>query len=69
MTLLTVFGIMNITAMLLLTIVITVEKLWKNGLYVSRVVGPACFVLAVAVVWFPVLAPNLTVLATMDMSK
>lgn len=69
MSLLTLFGMMNIPAMLMLTIVITIEKLWTYSPHVSRVVGVACFMLAVAVMWFPALAPGLIVPTTMDMTK
>ena len=69
MSLLALFGMMNITAMLLLTLVITSEKLWTKSLHVSRLVGLACFVLALAVTWFPALAPSLIVPTTMDMAK
>ncbi len=59
MALLFVFGVMNIGAMLVLTLVIATEKIWTKGETFSRVVGLACFALAVAVIWFPELAPGL----------
>jgi predicted metal-binding membrane protein len=52
-------GLMNLGAMLILTMVIAVEKIWVTNITFSRVVGLACFVLAIAVIWFPQLAPGL----------
>jgi predicted metal-binding membrane protein len=59
MALLFVFGVMNIGAMLVLTLVIATEKIWVKGETFSRVIGLVCFALAVAVIWFPELAPGL----------
>lgn len=69
MSILALFGMMNLTAMLFLTVIIAVEKLWTNSVYVSRVIGLTCFVLALAVMWFPGLAPSLIGHTTMDMTK
>ncbi len=59
MALMFIFGVMNIGAMLILTLVIAVEKIWTTGQTFPRAVGVACFALAVAVIWFPALAPGL----------
>ncbi|MET8075230.1 DUF2182 domain-containing protein [Streptomyces sp. NPDC005303] len=60
MVLLAAFGVMNLWAMVALTAVITTEKLAPAGHLVARVVGIASIALAVAVFWFPALAPGLT---------
>ncbi|MER6080490.1 DUF2182 domain-containing protein [Streptomyces sp. NPDC001833] len=56
MVLLTAFGVMNLWAMVVLTAVITAEKLAPAGHLVARAVGIASIALAVAVFWFPGLA-------------
>ncbi|MFI2764489.1 DUF2182 domain-containing protein [Streptomyces echinatus] len=60
MLLLAAFGVMNLWAMVVLAAVITAEKLAPAGPVVARVVGLASIALAVAVFWFPALAPGLT---------
>ncbi|WP_340376229.1 DUF2182 domain-containing protein [Streptomyces sp. SS7] len=60
MVLLAAFGVMNVWAMVVLAAVITAEKLAPAGRLVARAVGIASIVLAVAVFWFPSLAPGLT---------
>ncbi|MGX1544614.1 DUF2182 domain-containing protein [Streptomyces adustus] len=60
MVLLAAFGVMNLWAMGALAVVITAEKLAPAGRLVARVVGVASIALAVAVFWFPALAPGLT---------
>ncbi|MFH8635288.1 DUF2182 domain-containing protein [Streptomyces lydicus] len=60
MVLLAAFGVMNLWAMVALTAVITAEKLAPAGHLIARVVGFASIALAVAVFWFPALAPGLT---------
>ncbi|MER5195009.1 DUF2182 domain-containing protein [Streptomyces sp. NPDC002755] len=60
MVLLAAFGVMNLWAMVVLTAVITTEKLAPAGPLVARVVGISSIALAVAVFWFPALAPGLT---------
>ncbi len=60
MVLLAAFGVMNLWAMVVLTAVITAEKLLPAGRLVARAVGAASIALAVAVVWVPELAPGLT---------
>lgn len=60
MVLLASFGVMNLWAMVVLTAVITTEKLAPAGRLVGRAVGIASIGLAVAVFWVPALAPGLT---------
>ena len=60
MVLLAAFGVMNLWAMLVLTTVITAEKLAPAGRLVARAVGIASIALAGAVFWVPALAPGLT---------
>jgi predicted metal-binding membrane protein len=60
MVLLAAFGVMNLWAMVVLTAVITAEKLAPAGRLVARAVGTASIALAVAVFWVPALAPGLT---------
>ncbi|MFE4758353.1 DUF2182 domain-containing protein [Streptomyces mirabilis] len=60
MVLLTAFGVMNLWAMVVLTAVITIEKLAPAGRLVARAVGIASIALAGAVFWVPALAPGLT---------
>ncbi|MYX96400.1 DUF2182 domain-containing protein [Streptomyces sp. SID486] len=60
MVLLAAFGVMNLWAMVVLTAVITVEKLAPAGRVVARAVGVTSIALAVAVFWVPDLAPGLT---------
>ncbi|MFF4119580.1 DUF2182 domain-containing protein [Streptomyces sp. NPDC001714] len=60
MVLLAAFGVMNLWAMVVLTAVITAEKLAPGGHLVARAVGITSLALAVAVFWFPALAPGLT---------
>jgi predicted metal-binding membrane protein len=59
MALFVVLGVMNLAAMVVLAVVVLVEKLWVHGEVLSRAVGVAALVLAVAVIWFPALAPGL----------
>lgn len=60
MVLLVAFGVMNLWAMVVLTAVITAEKLAPAGRLVARAVGSASIALAVAVFWVPALAAGLT---------
>ncbi|MEU6201807.1 DUF2182 domain-containing protein [Streptomyces sp. NPDC047061] len=60
MVLLAAFGVMNLWAMVVLTAVITAEKLAPAGRLVARAVGVASIALAGAVFWVPALAPGLT---------
>ncbi|WP_181809172.1 DUF2182 domain-containing protein, partial [Streptomyces shenzhenensis] len=60
MVLLAAFGVMNLWAMVVLTAVITAEKLAPAGRLVARAVGITSIALAGAVFWVPALAPGLT---------
>jgi predicted metal-binding membrane protein len=60
MTLMAVFGVMNLWAMLALAGVIAVEKLWDQGERFSKGIGVASLGLAAAVIFVPELAPGLT---------
>lgn len=59
MALMFVFGVMNIWAMMILMLVVAVEKVWGENNAFPRFVGVACFALALAVLWFPQLAPGM----------
>lgn len=59
MVLMFVFGVMNIGAMVILSVVIAIEKTWASNEAFPRAVGVACLALAVAVLWFPALYPGL----------
>jgi predicted metal-binding membrane protein len=54
--LLIALGIMNVPAMVVLTAVVLVEKLWARGEAFSRAVAVVAFALAIAVFFFPDLA-------------
>jgi predicted metal-binding membrane protein len=59
MVLMFVFGVMNIAAMIVLTIVIAVEKHTAEEKTFSRTVGIVCFIFAIAVFLMPRIAPGL----------
>ncbi|MFW2334769.1 DUF2182 domain-containing protein [Ilumatobacter sp.] len=59
MLLMIAFGVMNVGAMVGLAAVIAIEKLWRHGETFARVVGVACLVFAVVVLFEPGLAPGL----------
>jgi len=59
------FGTMNVGGMVAIAIVVAAEKLWTQGRWFSYAVGAVCLILAVAVIWFPQLAPGLTSSAEM----
>ena len=59
MALLVAFGLMNLTAMVVLTGIVLVEKTWASGPVGARAVGVAAAVCAVLVIWVPGLAPGL----------
>lgn len=59
MALFVVLGMMNVAAMVVLAAVVLAEKLSVRGEVVARTAGIAALVLAVSVIWFPVLAPGL----------
>ena len=52
-------GLMNLAAMVALAAVVLAEKTWRRGPGLSRVVGVAALILAVAVAFHPSLAPGL----------
>lgn len=59
MALLVAFGVMNVTAMVILAAVVLAEKSFPRGVAFSRMTGMVALGLAVAVVWLPDLAPGL----------
>jgi len=59
MVILIAVGVMNIAAMVGLAAVVLIEKTWRWGPAAGRLAGVAALGLAVAVVWFPWLAPGL----------
>jgi len=52
-------GVMNVAAMVGLAALVLVEKTWSRGVAVGRLAGMAALALALAIVWFPWLAPGL----------
>jgi predicted metal-binding membrane protein len=48
---------MNLAAMLVLAAIVLIEKLWAKGETFSRAVAAAAFGLAIAVLFFPEVAP------------
>jgi predicted metal-binding membrane protein len=59
MVILIAVGVMNLTAMVGLAAVILIEKTWRWGTAAGRLAGAAALALAIAVIWFPWLAPGL----------
>jgi predicted metal-binding membrane protein len=59
MALLVAVGVMNVAAMVGLAALVLVEKVWKWGPAAGRLAGAAALSLALAVIWFPWLAPGL----------
>jgi len=59
MVILIAVGVMNIAAMVGLAAVVLIEKAWRWGPAAGRLAGTAALALAVAVIWFPWLAPGL----------
>jgi predicted metal-binding membrane protein len=59
MVILVAVGLMNIAAMVGLAAVVLIEKSTRRGPLVGRLAGVAALALAVAVFWFPWLAPGL----------
>jgi predicted metal-binding membrane protein len=59
MLILVAVGVMNIPAMVLLTIVIFAEKLLRHGLFIARLIGISFFGAAVVAVMFPSFFPGL----------
>jgi predicted metal-binding membrane protein len=60
MILLVAVGVMNLTAMAVLTVVIFVEKIWRHGKPFGQVIGIALLAAGALAVWFPWLIPGLT---------
>jgi predicted metal-binding membrane protein len=59
-------GVMNIPAMILLAVVIFLEKLWRRGPVLTRLVGVAFLVIAVTAAFNPSLLPALQPANAMD---
>jgi predicted metal-binding membrane protein len=59
MVILIAVGVMNIAAMIGLAAVVLIEKAWRWGPAAGRLAGAAALALAVALIWFPWLAPGL----------
>ena len=59
MVLMIVFGVMNVAAMVGLAVLIALEKVWRHGARLARIVGVGALVFAVAVIIRPGLAPGL----------
>ena len=60
MLLMIAFGVMNLYAMVTLAAVIAIEKQWRHGERFARATGVIALALAVAVIFFPDLAPGLS---------
>ena len=60
MILMAAFGVMNVFAMLVLAVIVAAEKLLPHGDRFSKATGLGLIAMAVAVVWFPDMAPGLT---------
>ncbi len=68
MTLMAVFGMMNVIAMVAIALIVALEKLWSDGERFARGVGAVAGVLAVVVLAFPGLAVGLApVMPSMSM--
>ena len=59
MVLMVAFGVMNVAAMVGLAVVIALEKVWRHGAWLARIVGVGALIYAVAVTIRPGLAPGL----------
>jgi predicted metal-binding membrane protein len=59
MVILVAVGVMNLLAMVGLAAVVLIEKTWRWGPAAGRLAGVAALALAIAVIWFPWLAPGL----------
>jgi predicted metal-binding membrane protein len=68
MLLMVAFGVMNVAAMVGLAVIIGVEKLWRHGETFAKFIGGASLIYAVALVFFPALAPGLDPGALMHVS-
>jgi predicted metal-binding membrane protein len=58
MLILVAVGVMNVAAMVGLAAVVLLEKTWRWGPALGRLAGIAALALALAVLWFPWLAPD-----------
>ena len=67
MVILIAVGVMNVAAMIGLAALVLIEKTWSRGRAVGRLAGVAALALAVAIVWFPWLAPGLHATPAMTM--
>jgi predicted metal-binding membrane protein len=52
-------GVMNVAAMIGLAALLLAEKTWSRGVPAGRLAGAAALALAVAIIWFPLLAQGL----------
>jgi predicted metal-binding membrane protein len=59
MVVLVAVGVMNLAAMAGLAAVVLIEKTWRWGPAAGRLAGATALALALAVIWFPWLAPGL----------
>lgn len=59
MAILIAVGMMNVLVMAGLAALVLVEKVWAHGPAAARLAGAAALALAVAIIWFPWLAPGL----------
>jgi predicted metal-binding membrane protein len=59
MIILVAVGVMNVAAMVGLAVVVLVERTWARGQIAGRLAGVAALALAVAIIWWPWLAPGL----------
>jgi len=66
MLVLVAIGVMNVPAMIALAAVIFFEKLWRRGRQLTRLVGAAFLVLAIAAAFNPALLPALRPAPAMD---
>jgi len=60
MILMAAFGVMNVFAMVALAAIVAVEKLLPVGERFSKATGVGLVGMAIAVIWFPGIAPGLT---------
>ena len=66
MALMLTFGLMNVTAMVVLTAVCAVEKVWSGGKQFARAVGVAALALGVLIALDPAFAPWLHLAPMVD---
>ena len=68
MVLMVAFGVMNVWAMIALAIVVATEKLWRHGERFARAAGYGSLALAVAVIFWPGIAPGLDPANVMELN-